>query len=266
MTYLILKITSCNFLTKLIMRIYYISKDVFCLYSGRGVSKIKDLADADFYSNVYYNSMLAKKRSKPRVKGFGIGGRLVRLEEVLSKLDAKGFKVTQQTLRNYEKKRLIPTPWRGHGGKGHGKITDYAEETPAHVATAFRMINGLIDDSGFKLKTERVAKAREDALNAVESGTAEHLWFASILWLRLVGEFYENDPGRPEVKLMKALENKVMDNFRRYSSPEAIAERAKAIDDLFASIREKESMTPEEKEAQRQRDLEELRRWKLENM
>ena len=53
-------------------------------------------------------------------------------DEVLKKIESMGIKTSRSTLLRFEKAGVIPTPKRGALGRGQGRYTDYANDTPKH--------------------------------------------------------------------------------------------------------------------------------------
>ena len=96
-------------------------------------------AEKNFWDNVSYNSSLAKSRAKPRHRGMV---RIMRPEVVLRMLSEFGIDITERTLQKYVKNELIPMPERRSAGRGKGRITDYADETPAEFFASYRLMHG----------------------------------------------------------------------------------------------------------------------------
>ncbi|HHV34568.1 MAG TPA: hypothetical protein GXX59_03185 [Syntrophomonadaceae bacterium] len=90
-----------------------------------------------FQDAVDYAETLRKDRAKPKIKGVT---RRVTADQVLRKLDALGLNVnSERTLQRYVKDKLIPMPDRKSLGRGKGRITDYAKETPAEFYASYKL-------------------------------------------------------------------------------------------------------------------------------
>jgi len=117
-----------------------------------------------FYENTRTNTALAKRRTRPKIKGIG---RLCTMtpDEVLEKLKQLGVSMSRQTLRNYEKWELIPEPKRGSKGKGRGRYTDYPLQTVAEAFASWKLLHGKIS-----VQKEDAAKIRNLAQHFETTG------------------------------------------------------------------------------------------------
>lgn len=117
-------------------------------------------AEKLFWDNAADGWDKAKKRAKPKIHNVGIGWLGVKPDEVISKLERIGVKITRRTLLNYEKFGLIPEPKRSGAGKGKGRTTDYPDETPAEAFAAYCLLHDH-GAEGIKVKPEWVASIRQ---------------------------------------------------------------------------------------------------------
>lgn len=231
------------------------------------------LAETLFFDNVQYNALLCSHKSKPKARNIGRGVKKMTTDEVLTNLEKNGLVISLKTLQRYRKSEIIPAPKIIGRGRGAGISADWTDETPAHTYAAYCLLNGKVDDEGFKVNPKGIATARQDALEAVkdnsesiEGKNSVNLWVTSIVWLRMVSKFYNDDPKYPEVAFLQKWEAKNVELYLKNWSPEALAKRAAEqeanIKALLASFEKNKNMTPEEKEQQRIKDIEQLREYK----
>ena len=82
--------------------------------------------------------------------------------ELLNRLEAVGISVTPQTIRNWEKARLIIPPYRS--GQRGGRITEYSEFVLAEVYAIYHLMQGYVIVDNFplpKLTMMHLALARQ---------------------------------------------------------------------------------------------------------
>jgi hypothetical protein len=91
--------------------------------------------------------------------------------EVVANLAILGINVTSETVRNYVKWGLIPTPFRKSLGRGKGRISIYPEETPEEFYASYCLVHRV---EGIKLSPKLVAPIRKAALCIEKSPELVH--------------------------------------------------------------------------------------------
>jgi hypothetical protein len=118
-----------------------------------------------FYDEVKY----AREHSIAYVKrGQKIGvGRIgeydVTLDEVVKELNSLGIKTSEDSIQRYAKDKLIPMPERKSAGRGQGKISNYADETPAEFYASYVLKHE------HRLKSDKIADCRKKGLLMAEN-------------------------------------------------------------------------------------------------